>query len=67
MSKYTFSTQHEINEYKQRQQLAEMARLKGIKQAESVTVWEVLGLFGVMILLTIILPVLAGLVADMVN
>ena len=62
-----FTTQHEINEYKQRQQLAEMARLKGIKQAESVTVWEVLGLFGVMILLTIILPVVAGLVAEMVN
>ena len=55
-----FTTQNEINEYKQRQQLAEMARLKGIKQAESVTVWEILGVFGFMILLTIVLPVLAG-------
>lgn len=55
-----FTTQTEINEYKQRQQLAEIARLRAIKQTDRITWQEALGVFGVMILLTIVIPAMAG-------
>ena len=55
-----FTTQQEVEDYDQRQQLAEMARLRGIKRAERMTVWEYLGIFAVMIFLVVVMPTIGA-------
>ena len=50
-----------IDKYEEaRRHVRDSAKLKGIHKEDRVTVLEVLGIFAVMVLLTIVLPTLAG-------
>jgi uncharacterized membrane protein len=55
-----FTTQQEVEAYDERTQLEKLAQLRSIEQSEKVTAVEVIGVFALMIFLTIVLPTITA-------